>query len=304
LELDRALDELRAGRLPLLTDHEIRGLVRVAIDVRDVRNELTAERRASLRSRVLSVIERGERPTLAERLGAVAAFLARPLPVLSRAGTIALVLVAIVGGASAVSADSLPDDPLYALKLNSEQMRLSLARDAADRAAVEFGIAETRLREASALAAQDRDAEADAAASAFGEYLANAAASVAESTSPDLVTQLRARLAQQRAALRPVAAASPNAVTVLASMTQEIASVDADSVAIADAAARGSEAAASLARNARATPRQLSAEQRAKLQAAAKAAKDAADRARAAADRVKKTATERSKSRDRAAAGP
>jgi hypothetical protein len=236
--------------------------------------------------------------------------LARPLPLVSRAATIALIVLALVGGASAASADSLPDDPLYGLKLNAEQMRLSLAQTDADRAAVELVIAETRLRETTALVAQSRDAEADAAASAYGEYVAVAAARLAESAPPDLVDQLRARVARQRTQLlAPAAADTPSAVAVLASMTQQIAAEpDADGSSIADAAARAAEQAATMARSAAeaaatkvsvpATARPAAtAEQRAKLQAAAKAAQNAAQRARAAAERAKKAAEKKAKSR-------
>src|SRR3989442_1425207 len=327
-ELDRALDELTSGRLPLTTDPEVRSLVRLAMDVRDVRNGLTPERRAALKLRVLRRLASSRPRTFAERLPAVATLASRPLPLLSRAGTIALVVIALVGGASAVSADSLPDDPLYSLKLNSEQVRLSLAQNAADRAAVELGIAETRLREVTALTAQNRDAEADAAASSFGEYLANAAASIEEASSPqssDLVRQLRTRVAQQESQLgQSVLQPMPNAVSVIVSVAQEIAGVPStDGSAIADAAARAAEAAATMAKTTvdeqvvlaqprsgsaqpgtvrptvQTTPRPtLSPEQRTKLQAAAKAAKQAAQRARAAAERAKKAAAQKSQSRE------
>ena len=289
------------------------------MDVRDIRDELTPVRRAALRSRVLERL--GEpRPTPSERVAVATGRLRPPVPLLWRLATIALTVIAIAGGASAASAESLPDDPLYALKLNSEQVRLSLTRSAADRAAVQLGIAETRLREASALAAQDRDTEADAAASAFGEYLANAIASIEEAapTSADLVEQLRARVARRQADLRiATGAATPNAVTVLASATREIATAGADGSAIADAAARAAEQAASMAktsvdrdialspartvqetdasRPAFIAQRTLSPEQRARLHAAVSAARDAAERARAAAERAKKAATEKSK---------
>ena len=279
-----------------MSDQEIRALVRVAMDVRGVSSALNRERRETLRARVMRQLDAALRPTLRERVGAAGALLGRPFPALSRVATIALVFVSLVAGASAASADSLPDDPLYGLKLSSEQLRLSLAHDATDRAAVELGIAENRLREASALAAQDRDTEADAAASAFGEHLANAVASLEESTAApsDLVEQLRTRVARQREQLKPATPdAEPNAVTVLASATLEIATPGADGGTIADAAARAAEQAATLAHSP--TQRMLSPEQRAKVQAAAKAAKDAAGRARAAAERAKKAAAQRAK---------
>jgi len=294
--------------LPLTTDPEVRSLVRLAIDVRDVRNELTPERRAALKLRILRRLETAHPRPLADRLAALWFLISRPLPVLSRVGTIALIVIAMVGGASAVSADSLPDDPLYSLKMHSEQVRLSLTQNAADRAAVELGIAETRLREATALTAQNRDAEADAAASSFGEYLANAAASIEEASaaeSSDLVEQLRTRVAQQQTQLTQTDRPTPNAVTVIASVAKEIATVSSsDGGSIADAAARAAETAATMAKTTvddrptvRAAPHPaLTPDQRAKLQAAAKAATLAAERARAAAERAKKAAAKKAHS--------
>jgi hypothetical protein len=271
------------------------------------------DRRAAVKLQVLRRVSLPPAAPLGERVREAFAYLLRPLPALSRAGTLALIAIALVAGTSAASADSLPDDPLYALKLNSEQMRLGLAQNAQDRAAVQLVIAETRLREANALAAQDRDAEADAAASAYGEYLANAVATLESSpTSSDLVEQLRARVAQQQFELKTRADATPNVVTLLEAVTREIATPGADGGSIADAAARAAEEAATMARKsvdaqvtaparsaqsaasarptARPTARSLSPQQQAKLQAAAKAAQEAAERARAAAERAKKAA--------------
>jgi hypothetical protein len=298
-----------------MTDQELRALVRLAMDIRDM-YQLSPDRRAAIRARVLSRLDAPSAPTLGQRLAGIGAQVPLRAPPLSRIGTIALVLLALVGGASSVSAESVPDDPLYALKLNSEQMRLTLARAGADRAAVELGIAESRLREASSLAAQDREAEADAAASAFGEHLANAVASLEESaaSSAEMVEQLRARIARQRAQLNG-SGDVPDALNVMATLTQDLAKPGVDGSSIANAAALLAERAAGMAKTsvdqivsqqvravpatarptARTAPTALSSEQRAKLQATAKAAKDAADRARAAAERAKKAAAQKAK---------
>ncbi len=51
------------------------------------------------------------------------------------------------GGALAVAADSLPGSPLYPAKLGMEEMRLNLAADPADQAALQLSLAQTRAQE-------------------------------------------------------------------------------------------------------------------------------------------------------------
>ena len=138
---------------------------------------------------------------------------------------------------------------------------------------------------------------------------ANAAASIEEASTAesfDLVEQLRTRVAQQQVQLTQTDRPTPNAVTVIASVAKEIATVSSsDGGSIADAAARAAETAATMAKTTvddrptvRAAPHPaLTPDQRAKLQAAAKAATLAAERARAAAERAKKAAAKKAQSR-------
>jgi hypothetical protein len=51
------------------------------------------------------------------------------------------------GGALAVAADSLPDSPLYPVKLGMEDVRLNMAADPADQAALHLTLAQTRAQE-------------------------------------------------------------------------------------------------------------------------------------------------------------
>lgn len=144
------------------------------------------------------------RPRLSDHFVAVFSVLAAPTPYLVRTLVVAVVILSLVAGATAASADSLPDEPLYGLKLASEHVRLSLARTPADRAAVELSLAERRLAEAERLAADGRESAALVSSSAYGEHLANAAAELAsverlEPKAAPLVAQLISRLVEQRA---------------------------------------------------------------------------------------------------------
>lgn len=303
--LDWALDELLSGHLPATQDQELRELVRIASRVRHSKESLTAERRAALRARVLRRLDVEPEPSLRESLGAVADALAKPLPLLSRAGLLAAIVLLLATSTGLAAADTLPDDPLYGVKLATEQVRLSLAQRPEDVAAVELTIAETRFREATALSASARDSEADAAVSAYGEHLASAVASMEEAR-PEanaLVLQLQARVWQQHESLAsPKPDATPNAVSVLVGVTQEIANGSSSGGSIADAAARAAEQAADMA-SARvedavgATPDaspsiRATTKRKEKMESAAKAAKEAAERAREAAERAKRASTE------------
>src|SRR2546428_1110669 len=201
MQLDMATDAMRAGRNVESIDGELRDLVRLAAGIRNDREALTPERRAALKARILRRLDAATGPTLAERAALAARLLARPLPLVARAAVIVLLLASLGAGATLASADAVPDDTLYGVKLSSEQMRLALAQTPEDRAAVELTIAEHRLQESTSLAGQDRDAEADAAVSEFGEHLAVAAAyleDAAPASSSALVAQLRNRLVQQQ----------------------------------------------------------------------------------------------------------
>ena len=78
---------------------------------------------------------------------------------LLKLGTLAIAALMVMGlglGGGHVSAESLPGDPLYGLKLAAEQVRLALAADAGDRADLSLAAAEARMSETTQLLQQNR----------------------------------------------------------------------------------------------------------------------------------------------------
>ncbi|MGH2378557.1 MAG: DUF5667 domain-containing protein, partial [Candidatus Limnocylindria bacterium] len=165
-------------------------------------DDLDDDRRARMRREVLSRIEpRG--PGLGDHAYAALTVLAAPAPFIVRAAVSAVLVVSLVASASVASADALPDEPLYGLKVAGERVRLQLARTPEDRAAVWLSMAEHRLAEAERLAVAGRESEAFVATSAYGTQLAEAAAELAaierlEANGPSVVARLRDRLADQQ----------------------------------------------------------------------------------------------------------
>lgn len=154
------------------------------------------------------VVPRG--PGLGDHLYAVLSVLAIPAPYIVRTAVAGVLVLSLVATASVASADALPDDPLYGLKVASERVRLTLAQTPEDRAAVWLSMAEHRLAEAERLAVAGREPEALVAASAYGTQLAEAAAELAsierlEETGPTIAARLRERLADQQARAADIA---------------------------------------------------------------------------------------------------
>src|SRR5688500_6015560 len=142
-------------------------------------------------------------PGFGDHLYNVLTVLAAPAPFIVRAAVSGVLVLSLVATASVASADALPDEPLYGLKVASEQVRLALAQSPEDRAAVRLSMAEHRLAEAERLAVAGREPEALVAASAYGTQLAEAAAELAsierlEVSGPTIVARLRERLADQQ----------------------------------------------------------------------------------------------------------
>lgn len=136
--------------------------------------------------------------------------LAAPAPFIVRAAVSGVLAISLVATATVASADALPDEPLYGLKVASEQVRLALAQSPEDRAAVWLSMAEHRLAEAERLAVAGREPEALVAASAYGTQLAEAAAELAsierlQASGPTIVARLRERLADQQARAADIA---------------------------------------------------------------------------------------------------
>jgi len=207
-------------KLEEIGDPILREAVAAALRVRERERRLDPASRIRMRNTVLASLAPAK-PTFADRVYTTFSLLGKPAPLLVR-GLIALVAIAgLLGTATAASADSLPDDPLYGFKLAGEQLRLAIAISPEDRAAVELSIAEHRLDEAESLAAIGREDDAIIATASYGSSLADAAADLAsvESTSPAtaaLVTQLQTALtaSQQRvAATATRLAADPRTAT-------------------------------------------------------------------------------------------
>ncbi|MBI2773821.1 MAG: hypothetical protein HYX56_04940 [Chloroflexi bacterium] len=216
-------------------------------------DDLDDEARARVRRELLSRV-RPHTTTFGDRLYTAMSLLATPAPHLVRA-IVSLALVgSVVGAATVASADSLPDEPLYGLKVASEQLRLALVASPEDRAAVELSMADHRLAEAERLAIEGRGSDAIAAAGAYGAHLANAAAALAGPEQNDprssvVIGQLRSRLTAQQRSAEDVAArvADPDSSAALRSIASVPPSASAGAVAegiAAHAAAVASQAAA------------------------------------------------------------
>jgi len=144
--------------------------------------------------------------------------LARPAPYVVRGIAVIAICVGLVAGAIVAGADTLPNDPLYSVKLAGEDVRLTLALSAQDRAAVQLSIAEHRLAEAERLATTGRDDDTLVASSTYSQQIAEAAAELAEleDLQPEvvaLVAQLDDRFNEQRSRMQVLASklsADPN----------------------------------------------------------------------------------------------
>jgi hypothetical protein len=126
---------------------------------------------------------------------------------------ITVLLVSSFGAGTALAADaSLPNEPLHRVKLATEEMRLGFAQAPDQRVDVLLDIAEARLSEAKDLQAGHRDAEADAAVSAYAERVAQAAVHVEEqaAVAPAAAERFRSDVRMQQAGI-------PSAVTAPAS---------------------------------------------------------------------------------------
>lgn len=234
-------------RLEEIRDPILREAVAAALRLRERELRLDSASRVRMRNTVLAALAPA-RPTLADRVYAFFLVIGKPAPVLVRGLAIALIAAGLLGGATVASADSLPDDPLYALKLAGEQLRLAVAVSPEDRAAVELSIAEHRLDEAERLATSGREDDAIIATASYGSSLADAAAELAtvEQSDPGtsgLVAQLQTALAasQQRvSATATKLAADPrtaNTAQVLASVSATASpSKDSPATRIADQA--------------------------------------------------------------------
>jgi hypothetical protein len=128
-----------------------------------------------------------------------------------------VLLVSSFGAGTALAADaSLPNEPLHGVKLATEEMRLGFAQAPDERVAVLLDIAEARLTEAKELQAGQRDAEADAAVSAYAERVAEAAVHVEEQAAeaPAAAERFRSDVRMQQAGIPSGATAEASSVAI------------------------------------------------------------------------------------------
>ncbi|MDO8506189.1 MAG: DUF5667 domain-containing protein [Candidatus Limnocylindria bacterium] len=206
--LDQLIQQVSRGERELssIRDAGLREAVRLALRLhKEAPAAPDAYARMRMRARVLSGL-RPHRPTLADHAWTALWHLGRPAPYIVRSVALAALLAAAGLGATVASADTLPDDLLYPLKLASESLRLTLAGAAEDRAAVEISIAEHRLAEAERLAAAGRTSDALVASAIYSQHMASAAAELApQADSPGLGAQLESRFNAQRDRARALA---------------------------------------------------------------------------------------------------
>ena len=245
-QLDRLIEEVARGsrEFSSIRDEELREGVRLALrlhkHIPDVPDDYA---RLRMRARVLAGL-RPHSPTLADHAWTALVLLARPAPYIVRGIAVTSLVLVLALGASVASADSMPSDLLYSVKLASEDARLALAAAAGDRAAVELSIAEHRLAEAEQLAANGETSDTLVASAMYSQHVAWAAADlVTESGSSDLGAQLESRFETQRdrvAALAVTLSAdtrSAAAAEILAAIAMPSASGATGAQRVADTAA-------------------------------------------------------------------
>jgi hypothetical protein len=200
--LDSLIGEVARGERTLaeIGDPELREAVRLALrlheDAADLRtpDEYT---RMRMRARIMSGL-RPRAPSLRENAWTALWYLGRPAPYIARAIAISAFLVLTGMGATLASADALPDDLLYSVKIAGESMRLALATKPEDRAGVELSIAEHRLAEAERLALSGRTSDALVASAVYSWHIASAAAELAGHEDSTVGAQLESSFNAQR----------------------------------------------------------------------------------------------------------
>ena len=199
--LDQLIDEVARGerQLTSISDAKLREAVRLALRLHEdapVAPDPYAKRR--IRARVMAGLE-PRRPTLLDNAWTALELLARPAPYIARGVAVVAVVACMGMGALVASADTLPDDLFYPVKLATEQVRLTLADAPGDRASVELSIAAHRLSEAEQLAGSGRTSDALVASALYSQHIASAAAEIAaQPVVTDLGSQLQIAFNAQR----------------------------------------------------------------------------------------------------------
>lgn len=315
-KLERLIAEVARGERTLagVTDPKLREAVRLALclhkDSPAGPDELSRRR---IRARVMAGL-RPHRPTLRDNAWAALWYLGRPAPYIVRSVALVAIVLCAGMGATLASSDSLPDDPLYSVKLTTESVRLALADAPQDRAAVELSIAEHRLVEAEKLASSGRTTDALVASAVFSQHIASAAAELApEADSETVGAQLESSFNAQRERAQTLAillsldersAKGGEILAMIAAPTMAPGRTQVERVAETAAsmayelAGAADDEAEQQSSTATATPRPTTSSARPavtanpRASAAAKATRNAADKARAAAEKLKKALKE------------
>ncbi len=205
--LDRLISDVAQGRRTLssIRDEELREAVRVALRLhRETPSAPDAYARMRMRARVLAGLQ-PRHNGLRDIAWAALELVGRPAPYLVRGIALGSVLITAGLGMTVASADTLPDDLLYPVKLASEQVRLMLATASDDHAMVELSIAEHRLGEAERLAMYGRTADALIASAVYSQHIASAAADLAPTATASLAQQLEESFTAQRSRAQSLA---------------------------------------------------------------------------------------------------
>ncbi len=172
--LDECLSQLNTGEFSLdevlarYPEHEaeLRPLLQMAMQIRQMPKAVPAPAaRAAGRQQLLAAVAKKRRekararPGLLRRLGENVAILVQPLVRpqrqslrLAQAIAALLVVVSLISaGTVRVAAGSLPNSPLYSIKLTTERVQLALTTTPAGKARLHMGYSERRLEEARAL---------------------------------------------------------------------------------------------------------------------------------------------------------
>ena len=208
-QLDRLIEEVSRGERELSSIRDVaqREAVRIALRLHsETADQPDAYAKIRMRARVMGRLDT-RRATVRDHAWAVFELLARPAPYITRSVVVASLLLCLGMGVIVASADTLPDDVLYPMKLSAEAVRLALADTPSDRAVIETSIAEHRLHEAERLATSGRTTDALVASAMYSQHIAWAAAELAPNATSDLARQLESRFDADRGRAQALATA-------------------------------------------------------------------------------------------------
>ncbi|MEK7216144.1 MAG: DUF5667 domain-containing protein, partial [Chloroflexota bacterium] len=182
----------------------VRSMLQFATNLRSVLE--VAPNPGARAATLYQVLARSEKPR--GLWGGVAAVLARPRAI-TAAALIAALLLGTTSSAVAVSAGSLPGDPLYLVKTQVEDIQLALAITEDQKAEFAINRAANRTTEIAALAAQGKSVPAETIARLAAHT--SSALALAEGTKPSNIQRLLGITERQLEVLAQVASIAPAA---------------------------------------------------------------------------------------------